>query len=75
MKKKQHILCSVLLLGFLLGIKDRYIALWEDGSDRPVKVFSYPAAMLPESAQRQLEQGIRVETQEELMLLLENYLS
>lgn len=76
MGKKHHILLyHIATLFFLLSIKDGYIALWKDNSVVPLEVFPYKAQLLPEADQRRLEQGIIINTQEELMQLLEDYLS
>lgn len=75
MRKKIHIIYYTAALFFLLGIKDGYVALWKDNSVVPLEVFPYKAQLLPPSEQQALEKGIRISTQEELMALLENYLS
>lgn len=63
-----------LALSFLLGIHNGRVALWTEGSE-PAKVFPCPVSMLPPEARAALEQGIRVESLEELEALAENYLS
>ena len=68
-------LCTILLLGFLLGVKDGRIALWKDGAAQPWKVFPYPISALPEDTQQALRNGIRVDSSEQLDRLLENLLS
>ena len=35
----QHMLCSLLLFGFLIGVHEGRIALWKDGSPEPWRVF------------------------------------
>ena len=75
MRKKYRFACPIILLFFLLGIKDGYIALWKDNSVTPLEVFPYKAALLPKEDQQKLEQGICIRSQEELMQLLEDYLS
>lgn len=75
MRKKHNILYTAIILFFLLGIKDGYIALWKDNSVIPLEVFPYQAQLLPEEDRQKLEQGIYIGTHEELMQLLENYLS
>lgn len=75
MKKILHLLCPVLLFGFLLGIHEGRIALWKEGQDRPWRTFPYPVAVLPLETQSQLLQGIRIDTMEDLDRLLENLLS
>ena len=74
MKIKQY-LQTALLLGFLLGIHNGYIALWKDGDAQPVQVYPYKAAHLPVSDQMALEKGIVTESETELAQLLEDYLS
>ena len=68
-------LCPLLLLGFLVGVSNGRLALWKDGQATPWKVFPYPVAALPADTQRQLQQGIRVDSMEDLDRLLENLLS
>ena len=77
MKKRKlcHHICCILLLGFLLGVRDGRIALWKDGQSEPWKVFPYPVSVLPVQTQQELIQGIRVDTMEDLDRLLENLFS
>ena len=63
------------LFGFLLGIHNGCIALWEDGNPEPVKIFPYPAQYLPKADYQALEKGIRPGNDRELQQLLEDYLS
>ena len=72
--KLQQIIPTLMLFGYLLGIKDGYIALWKDGNSNPT-VYPYRAELLPKEDQQQLRQGIRVESKEELARLVEDYLS
>ena len=72
--RNRHILCYLLALGFLLGIKDGKIALWKDGESQP-RIFPYRAETLPEADQKRLEEGIRIEDGTKLAQLLEDYLS
>jgi hypothetical protein len=72
--RNRHILCYLLALGFLLGIKDGKIALWKDGEAQP-RIFPYRAETLPEADQKRLEEGIRIEDGTKLAQLLEDYLS
>lgn len=58
-----------------MGVQDGFIALWRDGTPEPAKVFPYRAFMLPEADRRALENGIRIESDEELAQFLEDYLS
>ena len=64
-----------LLLGFILGISDGYVALWKEGKANPMEVFPYQARFLPAADQQALEQGIRVDDDSRLNQLLEDYLS
>ena len=72
--KRKTLISLLLALGFLLGIKDGYIALWKDGEAQP-RVFPYRADMLPEQDRSRLEQGVRIEEGSELERLIEDYLS
>lgn len=74
MKKLRYIYC-ILLLGFLLGIKDGKVALWVDDDPQPVQVFPYPVSLLPKADQESLKNGIKIGSSEELRSLLEDYLS
>lgn len=64
-----------LIFGFLLGISDGYVALWEDGNPKPAEVFPYPAKLLPIADQQALQNGIHIDSADELNRLLEDYLS
>lgn len=68
-------LCSAALFSFLLGVHEGRIALWKDEDPQPVKVFPYYARMLPAADRRALEEGIRFESVDELVRMLEDYLS
>lgn len=68
-------LCSLALLGFLVGIHQGRIAIWKDGSAAPMKVFPYPVITLPPQVQAQLKEGIAIDSAEDLERLLENLLS
>ncbi len=64
-----------IILCFLLGIQDGYIALWKDGTDEPVEVFPFRAEMLPDADQKKLAEKIRIDNSDELAHLMEDYLS
>ena len=72
---KRTILANIMLLGFILGIHEGRIALWRDNQKKPMKVFPYQASMLPEEDQKRLEEGIHVDSLNELYKLVEDYLS
>ena len=67
--------CFILIFSFLLGISDGYISLWIDDQPKPVYVSSYKAENLPVADQQALEKGIHVHSKEELIRLMEDYLS
>ena len=71
----QRLICMLLLLGYLLGIQDGFVALWKDGQTRPVEVFPYPAAALPPQDQEKLGKGTPIKSKQELYRLLEDFLS
>ena len=68
-------LALMLALGFLLGIHEGRLTLWRDGEDRPEQVYDIQADSLPPADRLQLRRGIRVESREDVWLLLENYLN
>ena len=72
---KIRIELAAIALTFLLGVHDGYIALWKEGSPEPAEVFPYRAEVLPEADQRRLEKGIRITSKQELLQLMEDYLS
>lgn len=73
--RKIIILYCITAVGFLLGIHNGRIALWEDGKEKPIKVFPYSAAMLPEKDQSALKEGIRFDSKQDLLERMEDYLS
>ena len=73
--KHSSLLCTFILFGFLLGVHQGRIALWQDTGSEPIKVFPYYARMLPAADRRALEDGIRFESSEDLIRLLTDYLS
>lgn len=75
MDKRMRRICTMALMtGFLLGIRSGRLALWQEGNSHPVQVYDIRVSSLPAADQLQLRRGIRVETREELWLMLENYL-
>lgn len=73
--KRHRYLLYLAALGFLLGIRDGYIALWKDGDPEPAEVFPYRAEMLPEADRNALERGIPIHSERALQELLQDYLS
>lgn len=80
-KKERHIMrphptiLTLLLFGFLLGIHEGKIALWKDGQSTPSHILPYSARMLPKEFRQQLENGIHIESEEDLERLLESLYS
>lgn len=75
MKKIQkQIATFAILAGFMLGVKNGYIALWKDDDPQPYQVFSVRADSLPVSDQLQLQRGIYIESMDQLLQLIEDYL-
>ena len=74
MRKRRYFYLT-LFFGFLLGVHNGFIALWQDGCAQPVEVYPYRADSLPPVDQRALEKGIAIGSSEELANLLEDYLS
>lgn len=74
MKQYQRI-GVILSLGFLLGIHNGKIALWQDDDPQPIKVFPYSASCLPEADQKALHKGIPINSKEDLSQLLEDFFS
>jgi len=64
-----------LIMAFLIGNYNGYIALWTDETAKPVKVFPYSIVSLPPADQERVNAGIRVESVSDLAQLLEDYLS
>ena len=73
-KRIRNICIMVLVMGFLLGVQDGKLTLWQDGRSHPEQIYDIRADTLPPADQLQLRRGIRVETRQELWQLLENYL-
>lgn len=74
MKRLSFLYC-ILVIGFILGVRNGYIALWQEGKADPVKIFPYRASMLPEDDQKALKNGIRIPESSELERLLQDYMS
>lgn len=64
-----------LFLAFLLGSHEGFIALWRSPGGEPDQVFPYSVASLPPEDQQRLKEGIRIESEADLLRLLEDYLS
>ena len=66
---------SVMLLGWLLGFRGGKLTLWREGRTHPEQIYDIREDSLPPADRLRLRQGIRVESREELWMILENYLS
>ena len=64
-----------LLLAFLIGNYEGFIALWRDGAADPAIVFPYSVSSLPLPDQQLVSNGIYLDSEAELNRLLEDYLS
>lgn len=73
--KRRNIIMSILLFGFILGVYEGKVALWKDNQKKPMKVFPYQVSILPQADQQRLQQGIHVDSLNELYKLVEDYLS
>lgn len=73
--KRQRMLSTLIILGFLLGVYEGKVALWKDNQKQPMRVFPYSVSMLPKKDQDRLKNGIRVNTLQQLQQMLEDYLS
>ena len=75
MDKQIKKICTLTLAaGFLLGLRQGRLTLWQDDDPHPVQIYDIRADSLPPADQLRLRRGIRVESRESLWLLLENYL-
>ena len=71
---KRHA-AMLLLASFLLGIHDGRLTLWREGEAHPEQIYDIREDSLPPADRLALRRGIRVESREELWMILENYLS
>lgn len=72
---KQIPIYLTLIFAFILGSHEGFVALWRSPGGEPDQVFPYSVSSLPRADQQRLEKGIVIESREELMRLLEDYLS
>ena len=73
--KVKCIMSQLVILGFLLGVQNGMVALWEDGNAEPIRVFPYAVSNLPQKDQLALEAGIHLDNKLQLIKLIEDYLS
>lgn len=70
-----HILCQVLLLGFLVGTYNGRLAVWKGDDPEPYRVYPCPVYLLPKQERDALQRGIRIDSMEDVSDFLENFLS
>ena len=75
MERKRWYRYLTLILAFLIGNYKGYIALWRTSEEKPLKVFPYCVTSLPRTDQQRINAGIHVETEDDLLHLLEDFLS
>lgn len=76
MNKQHRRMCALCLAaGFLLGLRDGRLTLWQEGDRHPLQIYDIRESSLPPADRLLLRRGIRAESREELWLILENYLS
>lgn len=63
-------LCALLLLGYLLGVKNGQVAIWKGNDPQPARVFPWSMALLPGPIQRALEKGIYIEEESDIGRLI-----
>jgi len=61
--------------GYLLREHEGKLAVFEKGQDTPHMVFDIYVSTLPDYDQGQLAQGVKVKDYDELVLLIEDYIS
>ena len=76
MDKQIKKICTLTLAaGFLLGLRQGRLTLWQDSDPHPLQVYDIRESSLPPADQLLLRRGIRLESREEVWQILENYLS
>jgi len=58
---------------YLIGEYQGNVAVFRFGETKPVQILETPLSVLPEEDRRLLQKGIPVETEEELISILEDY--
>ncbi|MEG1687189.1 MAG: hypothetical protein RR276_04835 [Angelakisella sp.] len=61
--------------GYFIKEYNGHVSVMRSGSDQPEMIFDISTKMLPELDRKQLSDGIYVETYEELVRLIEDYIS
>ena len=66
---------STVLCRYIIGEYDGLIALFENGSEKPKKVYPVFASSLPESDYERIKSGIKAENEDIAAAILDDYLS
>lgn len=76
MKKKliSRLLCPILMAGFLLGIHNGRIAIWKGEDPEPFRTIPFLVSLLPDDFRAALQQGIPIDSMEDLDRFLTEYL-
>lgn len=72
---RKQFLSYLLLMGFLLGSYKGRLAVWKDDDPEPYRIYPCPVYLLPKEERDALQQGIRIESMDDLSNFLENFLS
>lgn len=74
-KQIKQICALTLAAGFLLGLREGRLTLWQEDDPHPVQIYDIREDSLPPADRLRLRRGIRLESREELWQILEDYLS
>jgi len=75
MKKTEKYMVPLLMLGFLIGLHNGRIAIWKNEDPQPSYILPYRAELLPPADRENLQKGIRIENEDDLMHLIEDFCS
>lgn len=68
-------LCTLVVLGFLVGSYNGRIAVWKDDDPEPFRVYPCPIYLLPHKEREALKRGIRIEDMDDVGRFIENFMS
>ena len=72
---KKRFASVLLALALYFGLWNGHIALWDTDAKAPVTVFPFSQQLYPEADQHALQNGIPIENGQDLIRLIEDYLS
>ena len=77
MKNRQYIplLCTGVLLSFLLGSYNGRLAVWKNDDPEPYRIYPCPVYLFPQKERDALQRGIRINNMDDLSEFLENFFS